>query len=518
MSQFALVIAQQLVHLYKVGGKTAIHVATASAGDTPTEWLQLHLHKKAYCALVSDIMDESYVPSNLPPIWLPSKRQQLVQRRLTQQLRETPYRAAVLAPSGSYRPPVRASLIGLGQTERIGDWLEALKACEARIKGLWPMSALIALAVNTKATSRARLGITATPASARPTLALVATPAGLRQVLVRGGLPLFSRLAINVNADSLSASNVMLEARRTTQYLIGQDWLAAAEQPIATQIWLPVEDEHALIETAADTALDLQSITTLDDAYARMLPLLKKAPAQLQFLPESIRLSWRASQIASAATIVGIAATVLASLWSADLMWESLDKRSLARRQLASAATIDKTARQEVLQAKGDLTQAGLAVATVQAWQKIIAKQPSQVAALQHLARALKLAPGILVEKIVWELPIMPVETAGAPAAPPLPFECPKPASAAPAANTVTAEPTKPSVALLSFIALLPDDIAPRQALEFQANTLAKLNSAGWTAVIVTSSVTLEPTQAQTGTVGKPNPRGFEMCMQKADA
>lgn len=518
MSQFALVIAQLSVHLYKLDNKQANYIASADASVTADAWLEKHLPKKAFCTLVSDIMDESYIQSSLPPIWMPSTRQQLVQRRLTQQLRDTPYRAAALIPSSSYRPPVRASLIGLGQTERISDWVSALTAHEVRIKGLWPMSALIALAVNAKVTRRVRPGITNAPANTRPYLVLVATPAGLRQVLVRGGLPLFSRLAIGSSPDSLSAGNVLLEARRTVQYLIGQDWLTTAEQPIATQMWLPLEDDAELVAAANDAALDVQSITAYADAYASLLPLLTKAPAQLQFLPESFRLSWRAAQIASASTIVGITAVVLAALWSADLLWESINKRTLARQQLATAATIDKRARQEVLQAKGDLSQAGLAVASVQVWQKLIAKQPDQIAAMQHLASALKLAPGIGVEKITWTLPTLPIEAAGAPPAAPAPFECPKSAGAAPAAEPAGgAEAAKPAVALVSFTAVLPDDIAPRQALEFQASTLAKLNSAGWTAFIIKSTVTLEPTQEQTGTVGKPNPRGFEMCMQKAD-
>jgi len=377
---------------------------------------------------------------------------------------------------------------------------------------------LIALAVNAKASRRARPGIPAAPASSRPTLALVATPAGLRQVLVRGGLPLFSRLAVSINQDATAASNVLLEARRTVQYLIGQDWLTAAEQPIATQMWLPVKDEQALVEAARDAALDVQSITTVTDAYASLLPLLKKTSAQLQFLPESYRVQWRAAQIAFTSRAMGISAIVLAVIWSAGLLMESLQKRSLAQQQLAQASVIEKSARQEVLQAKGDLTQAGLAVASVQVWQKAIAGQPDQIAGMQHLASALKLVPGIQVNQIVWSLPALPVEAAGAAPAPALPFECPKPVGAAPADNaTANVEARKPAAALLSFSATLPDDFAPRQALQFQAETLAKLNSGGWKAVIVKSTVTLEPTETQTGTVGKPNPRGFELCMQKAD-
>lgn len=519
MSQFALVIAQQSAHLYKLGGKQADHIATASAEDVPAAWLEVHLHAKAYCTLVSDVMDESYMPSSLPPIWLPSTRVQLVQRRLMQQLRDVPYRAVALVPSGSFRPPVRASLIGLGQGERITEWLAALAAREARIKGLWPMSALIALAVNTKSARRARPGAALAPVSSRPTLALVATPAGLRQVLVRGGLPLFSRLAISINPGSLSASTVLAEARRTVQYLTGQDWLTADEQPIATQIWLPVGDELALVEAISDPALDVQSITPLVDAYASMLPLLKKAPAALQFLPEPFRLSWRAAQIASTSKIVGFAAVVLATFGSAGLIWDSIASRKLAVEELANSISINNRARQEVLQAKGDLSQAGLAVAAVQAWEQAIAKQPDQVAAMQHLANALKMAPGIVIEKIIWTLPALQVEAAGAAAATPQPFECAKPVAAvSDAAPSATTEQSKPSIALLSFTALLPDDIVPRQALQFQGDILAKLNASGWTAILVKSTVTLEPTQTQAGIVGKPNPRGFELCMQKADA
>ena len=290
MDNFAIVIAQQSVHLYRLSGASAEAVATAGADEDPLAWVAAHMPAHGNCSLVSDIMDEAYIRSVLPPIWLAGTRNQLLQRRLQQQLRDNPYRAAVLAPSGSWRPPTRVSLIGLGQSERIGQWLAALMARNVRVKGLWPLSALIALEVRQKAPRRPRAEPAPTaeqpaPQSAglRPTLALVATPAGLRQVLVRGKTPLFSRLALSVGEGSLSASFVLAEARRTVQYLISQEWLGSADQPVATQMWLPFDDDQALQEVTDDPALDVQFIEGVTDAYARLLPRLKYASAQLQF-------------------------------------------------------------------------------------------------------------------------------------------------------------------------------------------------------------------------------------------
>jgi hypothetical protein len=296
MSHFALVLDPLAAHLYAVGRGDATHIATAQAADKPSEWLAQYLPVHAPCSMVSDLMDESYTRSTLPPIWLPNTRQQLLQRRLVQQLRDQRYRSAVLVPSGSWRPSTRASLIGVGHSERLDEWLAALVARQAHIKGLWPLSALIALAVNPKAVRRP-LAKTATavvePANTRPILALVSTPAGLRQVLVRSKTPLFSRLVLTSQDNSLSTVYVLSEARRTVQYLISQEWLTTADQPIATQIWLPFEDAQTLQDVSTDKVLDVQSLDAVPDAYVRLLPLLSKAPEQPQFLPDSYRQSWR---------------------------------------------------------------------------------------------------------------------------------------------------------------------------------------------------------------------------------
>ena len=521
MAEFALVISQQSVHLYRLDRASAEPVAMAGMQDDPVAWVAGHMPARGNCSLVSDIMDEAYVRSVLPPIWLTGTRQQLLQRRLMQQLRDNPYRAAVLAPSGSWRPPTRVSLIGLGQSERIAQWLAALTAHHVRVKGLWPLSALIALEVDQKSPRRPRadpLQKMSEPASLRPTLALVATPAGLRQVLVRGKTPLFSRLALGVNEGSLSADFVLAEARRTVQYLISQEWLSGSDQPVATQMWLPFDDDQALAQVGNDTALDVQFIDGVEDAYARLLPRLRSVSAQLQFLPDESRLQWRAAQISATAKYGGIAALVLAGLWSADLLWLSWGKRNQAQEQLARAAAINQQARQEVLRAKGDLSQAGLAVATVQAWQQTVAAQPDQLAGLQHLASALGASPGVDVQNISWQLPRLQVQAPGVPPPPAAPFECPKQVDVAvtAAAPVPAAEPAKPAAAMLTITAALPQALSQRQAIELQDGLLARLNLSGWSASLVKSTVTLDPIQVQTGTVGQVNARSLELCLQKA--
>lgn len=526
MTAFVLVIAQQSVHLYRMDRAGAKPVAVAQAHDDPVAWVTSHLPARAECSLVSDIMDEAYIRNVLPPIWLSSTRQQLLERRLTQQLRDNPYRTAVLEPSGSWRPSTRVSLIGMGQSERIGHWLAALTAHHIHVKGLWPLSALIALSVNHKAPRRAPVaadlepGSKAQPAVSRPVLALVATQAGLRQVLVRGKTPMFSRLALSVGEGSLSADFVLAEARRTVQYLISQEWISSAEQPVATQMWLPSEDEQALEAVASDPALDLQFIAPVADAYAYLLPRLKSAPAQLQFLPAESRTQWRAAQVARTAKITGVTALVVSVLWSADLMWLSWGKRKLAEEQTVRAAAINRQASQEVLRAKGDLTEAGLAVATVQAWKQTIAAQPDQFAGLQHVAAALKNSPGVEVQKISWELPRLQAQDSGAPPAAAEPFVCPVIADAAAGAVAPppAAEPPKPSLALLSFTAELPRTLTQRQALALQDSLLTSLNVNGWSALLLKSTVTLDPVQVQTGTLGEVGARRLELCLQKAAA
>lgn len=527
MAEFALVIAQRSTHLYRLGRAAAQHVATAGAQDDPLPWISQHMPARSNCSLVSNTIDESYVQSNLPPIWRPDTRWQLLQRRLTQQVRDTPYRVAVLAPSGTWRPPTRASLIGIGQSQRIDEWLDALAVRQVRVKGLWPMSALIALAIDRKVptspqTDRAQAQVLAEPARLRPTLILVATAAGLRQVLVRGKTPLFSRMPLmNANDDTLSLADVLTEARRTAQYLISQGWISSADQPVATQIWLPFDDPQALTELSNNPTLDLQSIKVVTDPYARLLPQLKSAATQFQCLPKEARTSWRAAQIASNSKIVGVTALALSGLWSVPLLWESLDKRSLAQEQLARVPGINQQASQEALRSKGNLSQIGLAMVTVQAWKQSIVIQADQFAAMQHLASALKAAPGVEVHKIHWELPRLPAETTGSTSAEPVrPFECPKAqaravagASTAPAPATATANPP---VALLTLTAAFPQELTKREALQIQDSLLAGLNAGGWSVFITKSAVNFDPTQSQAGTLGEKGAHTLELCLQKA--
>lgn len=537
MTEFALVIAQQSVHLYRVSRSVAEPAAVADACDDAGAWLAQHLPVHATCSLVSDMMDETYIISTLPPIWLAATRRLLLRRRLVQQLRDTPYRAAVLAPSGTWRPPTQGCLLGLGQSERIDQWLDALAERRARIKGLWPLSALIALAIDPKAARRPRANaeldwvrVKQEPASMRLTLVLVATPAGLRQVLIQGKTPQFSRLALSADAQGFSAAAVLGEARRTLQYLVAQDWLASAEQPVATQVWLPLADDEALARASADPTLDVQLIEAVPDAYARLLPGLKSVSAQLQFLPDEPRALWRAAQISNSAIVLGLTALMVSALWSASQAWSAIGQRNLAAQQLANAAAINQQARDEVRRAKGDLSQAGLAVATVHAWKQTIAVQPDQFAALQQLAGALQAVPGIEVQKIQWQLPPLQPQAVGAAAAaaaPAAPFECPKPTpvagaeAAAPAAVPgAPAEPAasavKAAAALLSLTATLPLNVTRRQALALQASLIERLNAGGWQATLVKSGVALDPALVETGTLGLPGERALELCLQKA--
>ena len=520
MAEFALVLLTQSARLYRLGSGPAEHVATAEEADDVAAWVAQHVEVGANCALVSDSMDESYVQSNVPPIWMPSTRQQLMQRRLAQQLRDTPYRVAVLAPSGTWRPPTRVSLIGIGQHERIGEWLGALAARQVRVKGLWPMSALIARAIKHKLPQSAKAvrPASAEPTSIRPTLALVATPAGLRQVLLRGRTPLFSRLVPRASDDDLSAASVLTEARRTVQYLISQDWLNSADQPVATQVWLASEHAKALAELGTDPNFDVQSIDVVTDAYASLLPLLASASAQLQCLPALSRTSWRVAQIGKAANVIGLAALVLSGLWSADVLWETWGKRQQLQAQTTRTTALLQQSREEVLRAKGDLSQAGLAVATVQAWQQTLAAQPDQFAAMQHLAGALQAANGVVVQKIRWEVQRMQAQTAGGAVTPTVRLACPQTvaAGALPVAAAALVS-AKPVLALLSLTTSLPSELSQRQALQLQSQLLAALNANGWAAFVSQSTLNLDATQAQRGKLGELSARSVDYCLQRGE-
>ncbi|MDP3613592.1 MAG: hypothetical protein Q8R98_17280 [Rubrivivax sp.] len=109
----------------------------------------------------------------------------------------------------------------------------------------------------------------------------------------------------------------------------------------------------------------------------------------------------------------------------------------------------------------------------------------------------------------------MQVQAAGAPPAPPQPFGCPKVVDAAAAAAAPAAEAAKPALALLSFSAALPLALTQRQALQLQDGLLAGLNTGGWSAFLLKSTVTLDPVQVQTGTLGEVGARTLDLCLEK---
>ena len=123
--------------------------------------------------------------------------------------------------------------------------------------------------------------------------------------------------------------------------------------------------------------------------------------------------------------------------------------------------------------------------------------QPSQRAAMQHLARSISTAPAIELQSIRWELPALVTAPTGTP------FECPGGGTRPPAS------------ALFNAVMTLPQDLNQRQALQVEEDLLKTLNAGGWTAYVSRSSVNLDPLQAQTGKLGAPLPRTLALCLQK---
>ena len=543
MTEFVLVLSQQNSYLYRLARNAAELVAETDENEDLNAWLSQHFPIHAYCSVVSDLMDESYVQSNIPAIWLPGTRKQLVNRRLTQLLRDSPYRAAVFAPTGSWRPPTRASLIGIGQPSRVKQWVNALIERQGRIKGLWPLSALIALALAKKPTSTKKETSENPPIqeiTLPPTLALIATPAGLRQVLIRGRAPLFSRLALNTSSLALTATGASTEAQRTVQYLIAQSWLSSTETPLVTNIWLNASAEQTQDDIEGVHNLIFQPVSHVSDSYAELLPLLKRVSLELQCLPQAYRTTWRATQIARNVKLIGYGSLAASVVWSGFIVLGAFSEQTKAQKEVQEAIDNDKKARQEVLQAKGDISQAGLAVATVNSWKSVFEAQPDQLGALQHLSLQLKNTPSIEINTLRWNLPNLVVQAEGAAAqALTEPLLCPQNAEpdTLPAATTAlsttasitkvssaknevtapadTENPGKTARAMLSFSAVLGEELSIRQATDAQEKLRSSLSTNGWQAFIQSSTAKFDPSQVQLGVLGEKKGVVFEICMHK---
>ncbi|MBX3660005.1 MAG: hypothetical protein KF740_16345 [Ramlibacter sp.] len=504
MARFALVIASNGLHLYRLGGTHPVALPMPPDEISAAALLANHTAKGDALFLYTDLSEETYARSELPRLWSTHMRRQLLGRRLVQQYPDYIYRAAMVVKGRLFDPPRLASLIGVAHHFAVDAVREAALARGVRLAGMWPISLLLARA--------------AAASGPRNTFLLtVQLPGGLRHILVQRGAGVFSRISPAVPADDVGP--LMADARRTTQYLAVQGWRAADAPVLKSRIWhAPGMREPPSV--VAVPGLDLQEIRVEPDPYSAALAQRPSPTGQL--LPAAATLAWRASELGRATLALGVAALVLSAGWAGwtELRTHAHEQQIEVLNQRANAAR--RQTADILATAKGNLGQADLAQAAVAAWTRLIKQQPDHVASLRALSGVLADFPDLRLDRLAWQ--VSPAAKANA--------ETTDPASAPPAgqkndivgcvtaaestspeAGAATVPPAAATELSLRVNARLPSSVSLRQRAETQERFVTRLKQLGWKVRVIKGMVDQDEQAVLAGVVGEPAPAQMELCM-----
>lgn len=494
MARLALVIEASAFHLYHVRRGEAAEAGRAADRSALEKLLAQQTQPGDEVFLYTDLIDESYLRSELPPLWIASVRAQLLARRLEQQLGHSPYRAVVVPRGAGLGPPRVATLIGLPEVDGVRAAIDAVQARGLRLGGMWPLSLLLG-----RLAGAARRGA--------PVLLSMQLPSGWRHVLVVEGGAVFSRLSPRHLVAT--ADDELPDARRTAQYLVDQGWIARG--PLATHFWI----DQTVAQPPADSApeLDIRSWEPADDLYRRAL--CERPPARGQLLPSAETLVWRAARLGRLALASCLAAFIGTAGWAAWAEWrvQDLQDRTVAMEAQARGAEARTSA--ILATARGNLAQAGLAQSAVQAWSRLVRDQPDVDRVLNALAGALASVPELQPVRIAWRAGEIRQGGSG-PGAGALCAEAtgtvPAPAAAAPAASAASAA-TRTNALVLRIAARMPAQLGLRARLQAQEQAQAALRGLGWDVRLTKPAVDLSSSASSAGTLGEANPSELELCV-----
>jgi len=366
--------------------------------------------------LLVNLPDEDFRAESIPAS-RGGARAAIVQRRLAQHFRGTPY---ALALSRGRHPGVRHDesllLMALTRPQAIVPWVEALDAADLALAGIYAVPQLLD-----------RLLPKACPARL---LLCLPTRAGWRQAYFHGGQLRFSRLAPSAGDSAAHPTETLhAETVRMRQHLVGQR-LLEREQPLAVHVlahsdWLPAlhtlcPDDTSLVFACADlhaAARQFGLAPRRDDPHADTLLcrlLARKAPAQ-QFASLAERARQRRNRARRTLDTLGAGALLLALAASGVLLAEVPAQRAaLAQIQPEIVAVRERLAQPppspRELPLAAEMVE-HLAARHAEAQRRASGPAPL----LMRLSRGLDAFPDIAVEVIDWEL----VEPARHPSAAP---------------------------------------------------------------------------------------------------
>ena len=384
MAQGLLYLSSEGDQLFEVaGGFRSVPV------DTPFERL----------TVVTDFVEEALVRAALPKMG-GRDMGSLVQRRLQQEFRETPYRAAIRLGAGKADKTFEYLFIGLPVAQRIDRELKPRAEAGCAVDDVLSISLLVSRWI-----SKAR-------AHTDRRLVVLPTPAGIRHVFVERGQAVLSRLTNSGSQQKDPLASALDELERTVQYLYNARVIERGVS-LPTWIWGGDETSKAML-TQRVQGIEFEDspvVSGLQDpgslGVQALFALAVRDPGGVQLAPAAIRLHHFARQfrhylsitaVIAVAALLGMAGLALADTWS-------------ARRQAASLLQVQHDVQSEIaaLQAKADAatTSADNVRESIASYEREVSAAPDFAIWLLNASRGFDATPAFQLNELRWRTEAM---------------------------------------------------------------------------------------------------------------
>lgn len=455
--------------------------------------------------VLADLIEEDFQRENLPHV-LGRTRHALVQRRLGQLYRDTPYRQATLqGREKEGRKDDRALFSALTNAELITPWVDAILKQQAALAGIYSPTLLSAALVK-------KLDL------ASDHLLLVSFQSGgLRQSYFQGPYLKFSRLTPLADHSPAAVAEIAVQEIAKTQQFLSSSRLLSYGKPLDVAILAPSEGLQQLQAACRDTPALVHRFLALEDAAQRLglkistrhplgdqlfLGLLGRGtPAGQYALPAQIRF-FRLRQARIALYVLSVASLAGGLLWSGSSVLSSLEFHQQSQ-QLALETRTALTRQQAIMRSlPPTATSPANMKAAVDIDRMISRNAPEPAALLGIVSRALDTLPQIRINQLHWQ--VAEGAAANDPANPQQPAPQPGPGGAEPAPPAVLIGiPQQPHQNLLIEGEVVPFQNDYRAALESVRRLADELRKTRLLQVEITQSpLDIKPAAKLQGTAG----------------
>jgi hypothetical protein len=221
--------------------------------DDFMDYIDSH-HRASPAYILADLIEEDFQRVTLPHVRGGAARK-LLQRRLTQQYRETPFRHhEVQGRETTGRRDDIVLLSALTNPSSVQPWVEALEQLQMPLAGLYSTTLLCEELVRKLRLNDEHL------------LLVTQQSAGWRQSYFQNGMLKFSRLTPAIDRDG-NPVNVGAETAKTQQFLTSQR-LMARGHPLQAVVIVPAADSDALDAQCEDGPETVFRLMTLESVAA----------------------------------------------------------------------------------------------------------------------------------------------------------------------------------------------------------------------------------------------------------